>query len=152
MSWSAAPTEAGFSDFVYNQMNVPTAALPTNSPFIGYAFTIAQQIVNQSFSIASPVIFSAMTYNLAASNLVNFAPDQSGQTYFAGLRTQFKILDTGPFGVIATSSDVSTASSYAIPQALQNLTLADLQMLKDPWGRVYLGYAQMFGPSIWGMS
>jgi hypothetical protein len=36
-----------------------------------------------------------------------------------------------------------------VPDFFKDLSLADLQMLQDPWGRRYLMIAQQFG-SLWG--
>jgi len=38
-----------------------------------------------------------------------------------------------------------------VPDFFKDLSLADLQMLQDPWGRRYLMIAQQFG-SLWGLS
>ncbi len=39
-----------------------------------------------------------------------------------------------------------------VQEAAKNFTLANLQNLKTPWGRTYLGFAQAYGPSIIGLS
>ena len=37
-------------------------------------------------------------------------------------------------------------------ESMKGLTLANLQNLKTPWGRMYLSIAQLAGPTIWGLS
>jgi hypothetical protein len=37
------------------------------------------------------------------------------------------------------------------PEVMNNLTFADLQTLKTPWGRIYLGIAQDVG-TLWGVT
>ena len=160
------PTLAGFLSFVRNEMKIPTLALPTSSPFIGYAFANALAIVNPALR-TMPVpqqdaagvalnsggwsIYAIAVYNLAADNLVNYAPDQNGSAYFAKLRKKMNI--TGfVSGVVQSSADESTSVSLVVQEAAKAFTLADIQNLKTPWGRVYLGLAQAYGPSTWGMN
>lgn len=73
------------------------------------------------------------------------------EQFFQRLRQQFKMTQFAP-GVVASSSDVSTAVGLDNPKFLQGLTIEDLQLLKTPYGRAYLGLAQKYGPSIWGLS
>ena len=89
-------------------------------------------------------------YNLAGDLLINYAPDQAGQTFFSDARTKFSI-NTATTGVVSSTSDESTSVSLAIPPAVSNLLLSQLQNTKTPWGRVYLSYAQSSG-SLWGVS
>ena len=50
------------------------------------------------------------------------------------------------------SSDVSTSQSLAQPTWAAGLTIGQLGMMRTPWGREYLSYAQSFGPTIWGVT
>ena len=54
-------------------------------------------------------------------------------------------------GVITGAGDNSTSAQRLVPDFFKDLSLADLQMLQDPWGRRYLMIAQQFG-SLWGLS
>ncbi|HBK2804405.1 TPA: hypothetical protein HHH48_005056, partial [Escherichia coli] len=47
--------------------------------------------------------------------------------------------------------DNSTSAQRLVPDFFKDLSLADLQMLQDPWGRRYLMFAQQFG-SLWGLT
>jgi hypothetical protein len=160
------PTLAGFQNFIKNVMKVPASALPVTSPFIGYAFANALALVNPALRVvcipqfdAAQVelnsggfsIYSEAVYNLAADNLINYAPDQNGSKYFAKLRKQLNI--TGfVSGIVQASADESTSVSLVVQDAAKNFTLANIQNLKTPYGRQYLGWAQSYGPSTWGIS
>jgi len=150
------PTLAGFIAFIANVMAIPTGALPTNSPIIPVAYNIALEFVNSALAavpaIASvPSVYALAVYNLAGDRLVRFAPDIPPQTYFAELR---KSLNLSSFvgGVISSTSDNSTSETLVVPDAMKGLTFADLATLQTPWGRAYLGIAQGFGPTTWGIS
>lgn len=160
------PTLAGFVSFIQNVMQIPASALPTNSPFIAYAFANALAIVNPALqSVAIPQydaagaslntgnwsIYVQCVYNLAADNLINYAPDKPGSTYFAKLRKKLNI-NGFVSGVVQGSSDESTSVNLVVQEAAKAFTLADIQNLKTPWGRTYLGLAQAYGPSTWGMN
>lgn len=144
------PTEVGFLTFIRTQMQINTTVLPDNSPYIHDSYCAARQIVNIAFAQVSCLIYKLMVYNLAGSNLINFAQDVSGQTFFADLRKKWNLLDFVP-GVINSTSDQSTSESLTVPENLTQLTLADLQYLKDPYGRVYLQYAMRYG-TLWGLT
>lgn len=149
------PTIANFLIFIRNVMGINTTVLPDASPSIAYAFNIAMAICNPLFAnIYTPsgsfTLYELAVYNLGGSNLINFAPDQAGQTYFTDLRTT---LDIAGFkaGVVASAADQGTSDALTVPKALEALTLADLQYLKDPYGRQYLALAQKFG-TLWGLT
>lgn len=148
---------AGFVAFVQNVVGINSTILPTTSPTYSYAFLVAISIVNQTFSCAFPQIYDLMVYNLGASNILNYGQDlpgaavyQNGMPYFAFMRQQFGI-NAFVSGVLQSQADASTSSAVAVPEALKNLTLADLQYLKDPYGRQYLAFAQRYG-TMWGMN
>lgn len=137
-------------------MGISTAQLPDNSPWIGYAFGIALQTVNPVLVAVPSVpnvwtIYEVAVYNLGGSNLINYAPDQPGQTFFADARKAWNINGEGPFGVVSAAGDQGTSDSFIVPDAMKGLTLGDLQNLKDPWGRAYLAIAQKTG-TLWGLS
>ena len=163
------PTLAGFLLFIQNVMQIPSVALPTNSPWITYAFNVAMMTVNPQIAIAGcpPVQmvpganwswYALAVYNLAGDRLVNFAPDQAGQTYFSALRAspantqpgQQPGLGLSSFvaGVVTNTSDESTSVGLTVPEQFNRLTVADLQLLKTPWGQAYLGIAQSVGTLV----
>lgn len=160
------PTLAGFQAFIYDIMKVPPKALPSTSPFIKYAFANALAIVNPalrkvcipqkdaagvSLNTGGWTIYAEAVYNLSADLLINYAPDQPGFSYFTKLRRKLNI--TGfVSGIVQASSDESTSVSLVVQEAAKAFTLKDVQNLKTPYGRAYLGLAQSYGPTTWGLT
>jgi hypothetical protein len=152
------PTLAGFQAFITGVMGINALYLPSNSPAIGWAFSMAMMIVNPDLALVAtpsnaPVqtsMYTQAVYNLAADNLINYAQDQTGRTYFADLRTAYGINNFAA-GVVSAASDQGTSSSMVVPDNLHNLTLSQLQNLKTPWGRQYLAFAQTAG-TMWGVA
>jgi hypothetical protein len=150
-----------FLTFIQDGMQIPVSALPTTSPSILMALAIAQSIVNpalqavgphsgNSLGYTGPSVYDLAVYNLAGDNLINFANDQPGQTFFAQSRKDYGI-NSFVAGVIASTADATDSESLATPEAMKNLTLQNLQNLKTPWGRQYLYFAQAYG-TLWGLS
>ena len=160
MAYTPTTYPISFSDWtawVYGNLGIPTGALPSDSPWLQYAYDAAVATVNQYLANVPGPIYLLATYNLAADLLINWAPDQPGIVYpcscsdppasigyFACLRLAWGLNSFTP-GVIASSSDEATSSSYLNPEQLAQLTIDQLQNLKTPYGRVYLGYAQKVG-------
>jgi hypothetical protein len=146
----SGPTLDGFIAFIRGNMQISTAVLPDDDPVIAMAYEVATDIVSQTLRAASQPIYALAVYNLAGSNVINYATDQPGQTYFADAR---KLWNIGAFtpGVVNQAADVSTSVVLTVQKAMENITLADLQYLKDPWGRQYLAFAQKVG-TVWGLT
>lgn len=140
----------GYLAFLRGQVGITPFYLPDDSPIIAVSYAIAKDIVNPAFAQISCIIYDQCVYNLATDTLLNFAQDQSGQTYFADLRAQFHINSFVP-GVITESHDESTGQTLAVPNAIAELSLSNLQNLKTPYGRMYLQYAQQYG-SLWAVA
>ena len=131
-------------------MGITPNVLPDASASVGYAFSVAMALVNPQLNAANPLVYTLAVYNLAGSNLLNWAPDQGGSTYFADIRKTWNMNAMVP-GVINSASDEGTSASMTVGDNLTNLTFNDLQLMKDPYGRQYLAFAQMVG-SLWGLS
>lgn len=129
--------------------STPEAISATNQ-WIVATFQIALRTVNRALAIASE-IYDFAVYNLATDRLVNWAPDIANQTYFSDLRRDMK-LEAPSLGVKTSGSDQGTSSSLLNPEFMRQLTLADLQTLRTPWGREYIGIAQSFGSDVWGLT
>lgn len=142
------PTLAGYIDYLRNIVGISTTYVPNNNPTIEMSYGIAIEIVNIQLADISSNIYTLCVYNLATDNLINFAQDQPGQCYFVDLRASFKINSFVP-GVITESHDESTGQSLLNPEFMKNLTMSNLQMLKTPYGRNYMGLAQSYG-TLWG--
>ncbi len=145
------PNVADYTTFLTNELQIPATALPTNSPWITYAF-------NRGMAFTLPVCtvdagdYVNTVYCCAAHVQLEITPDQPGQTYFAAARSKdgFGLVLTGT-GVSASGSDQGTSSTLVVPESMKRLTFQDLQFAKTPWGRVWLGWGQDFG-SIWGLT
>lgn len=170
------PTLAGFLTFIRDVMGITTTVLPDASPVIPFALSVSLGIVNPALrAIGIPSkdaagvvlntgnfsVFVLAVYNLAGSNLLSYAQDlpgaakvpgsgKPGLAYFAWIRKQWN-LNGFVSGVIQASSDESTSQSMVVQEAAKNFTIANLQQLKDPYGRAYLALAQSYGPSTWGI-
>ena len=164
------PTLGGFITFVQNVIQPPTYFDATTSVYVTYAYNYAYQWVNSQICTVPGLqsswnMYAIAVYNLAADFLINFAQDQlgdpivpntisatspNGLQYWAWLRSKYDVLSFFP-GVIQSSSDEGTSSSYVVPEQFQNFSVADLQSLKTPYGRTYLGIAQSWG-TVWGLS
>ncbi len=151
------PSISGYTAFIRDSMQISTTYLPADSPWIAATYNRASLFVNKqlaaviSINPIYPNLYCEALYNLAGHFLVEWCPDQSGQTYFFDLR---KTLSVGGFvaGVIQSSSDEGTSMSLMVPKAFEEMTMLDLATLKTPWGRYYMACAQQAGPSVWGRS
>lgn len=164
------PTLAGFLVFVRTTMGINTTVLPDDSAVIPMALGVALQIVNQALKavgcgplvagVPQVSIYTLAVYNLAGSNIINYAQDLDGaapvegsvppMAYFAYLRQKWNI-NGFVSGVIQSAGDEGTNESMVVQEAAKNFTLSDLQNLKDPYGRAYLAFAQRYG-TLWGMT
>ena len=157
---SPQPTLEGFTQWIYTFMGIPQAACPPTQEWIAFSFYTAVATVNLWLQRLPGPIYLRAVYNLAGDLLVQSCPDEPGEEYptdnpdglgyFAYLR---KAMDINGFlaGVIESSADESTSQSMKVPDQFSELTIADLQNLKTPWGRAYLGIAQSVGTD-WGIS
>ena len=138
------PTLAGFTAFLRNVAAINTTVLPDSSAVIPMAYSVALDIVNQTLQSAGVNIYTLAVYNLATDNVINYAQDQNGQTFFADLRKSFNTLGFVG-GVIQSSSDEGTSESMIIQEAAALFTMDNLQQLKTPYGRRYMAFAQSYG-------
>jgi hypothetical protein len=171
------PTLAGFLLFIRNVMGITMAVLPDDSPVIPMALAVAMAVVNPALrkvcvpsadaagvalNSGGQTIYGLAVYNLAGSNLLSYAQDlddapvvpgsgDPGLPFFAYARKKWDI-NGFVSGVVQSTSDEGTSVSLVVQEAAKNFTLANLQQLKDPYGRVYLGFAQSYGPTTWGIT
>jgi hypothetical protein len=155
MRSETTPTLPGYRRWIYTIMDVPEIVLPDNSPYIELSYEMSHEIVHLWLDIASPLLYTQAVYNLGGDFLVNITQDNASlpspdNTYWTDLRQQMQINNFVP-GLINATNDEDTSAALLTPLGLQNLTLLDLQTLKTPWGRVYMGIAQSIG-SMWGAS
>lgn len=134
---------------------VPSAAVSDTavgvwSAYLWWSLNQAENTVLPPPPFLVPIIWVLATYNLGLHILIRIAQDSPGQTFFTNLRTQFQI---GSFisGVLANASDEGTGAQLVVAEAFKNLSLANLDCLKTPYGREYLMYIQEYGPTIVGV-
>ena len=126
-------------------------------PSLLMTYCIALDIVNEVLACTSPDLYTLAVYNLGADRLFNFGQDIPNQTFFADKRgNDSKVggmrLQAPSVGVSSSVNDGGTAVGILNPEALKTLTMLDLQTLKTPWGRNYMGIAQNFGNTMWGLT
>jgi hypothetical protein len=160
------PNEPDFETWVYTFMGIPQAALPPGSVYFQYAFCVSMSIVNPQLNVVPGPNYMLAVYNLGGDCLINWTPDQPGvyypsppappggtppnTGYFAYLRAQYNTLGFTP-GIITASNDQGTGQSMQPLDQYRNFTIQNMQQLKTPWGRAYLGWASAVG-TLWGLS
>ena len=144
------PNQADYLLFLRGTVGIKPALLPDNADVITISFQVAMATVNDQLGCASPLMYTYAVYNLAADRLINYAPDLPNQSYFKDLRKDMRI-DQPSVGVVSASADESTSTTLLNPEQMKYFTLRDLQMLKTPYGREYLGLAQSIG-TVWGLT
>ena len=151
------PSLDGYTTWIGDIMGVPDDVMNSAvfDPYIGLSLNMASEIVNMYLDIASALLYTQAVYNLGADIIVNIAQDDPNlpppdNTYWTTLRQSLGVNNFIP-GFINAANDEDTSAALLVPLGLQNLTLADLQNLKTPWGRAYLQIAQSVG-SMWGLT
>lgn len=139
-------TVAGYITFLRNTVGVSSDDLPDDSPDILTTYDAAREYVPCQIIRFAPHLYDLTVYNLGMSFLLNW----SSATYFAKLRDSLK-LNNFTAGVVTAASDETTSTTLLTPDYFKNLSLMDLQMLKDPWGRQALMFMQQLG-DLWGLT
>lgn len=146
------PSFADFVSFVRNDMGISSAVLPDDSTSLVVSFGKAGEFIPSYLACAEIMYsYSDALLNLGGAYLIQSAVDVTGSTFFDDLRAAFKMTGAFRSGVITSSSDNGTAASTSVGSAMQNLSLADLQLLQTPYGRSALAFLQEMG-SGWGIS
>ena len=140
----------GYLAFIRGNMGIPILNLPDASTDIDTSLALAFETVNLQIQQASQLYYDNAVYNVAAHFLIENASDQTGLSYFKDLRKAWNV-NQFVGGVIASTSDESTSESMTLPDFVQKMNLSELDYLKTPYGRAYMGIAQRLGFS-WGMS
>jgi hypothetical protein len=148
---NSAPVQIG-TPYVIGALStglvIPPTVNTTGWTWPSYAMGRAQRLVLNIPAIAG-ADYTLAVYNCATHILLNIAPDTSaiykdGVGFFAYMRNEFDLNEPAS-GVISSSSDQGTSSSFTVPHQFENFTVSDLDFFRTPWGRFYIGYAQDFG-------
>lgn len=143
------PTFDGFVVFIRSVVGIPETAITDDSPWLQASYVAGLELVTTEQGLGSlPLIYTTTVYNAGASILINHAMDALPSTYFKDLR---KSLGVGKSvnGLMTSASDQGTSGSTVIGEAMSNLTLADLMMMQDPYGRQVVAVLMELGP-LWG--
>ena len=145
-----SPSLAGFTTFCRTVAGINSTVMPDNDPGFLDAFTYAQEWVPCELVCESGLLYTACVYNLGVSLILAYQPDQSGQTFFKDLRTAYKI-NNFVAGVVSASSDETTSATLTVGTQLSNLSLFDMQVMADPFGRRAMAIMGELG-GLWGLS
>lgn len=146
----STPNLADFTTYVQNQ-GVKTTYLPTNSPYLTWAFNAGVNTTLVPPADMPAILYVLACYNYGMHTLLMIAQDQSGQTFFADQRKAYGLLSFTA-GAVITSTDNATSQTLSEPEFLKGFLVGNLSLLKTPWGREYLDYAQQYGPTVVGIS
>jgi hypothetical protein len=138
-----------------------TSGLVTATTTAALGFSIGQTFNTQIVG-AAPMAYNGewqatatgsniFTYAMPTNPGAATAPGLFNLAFFANLRQQFNLLGFVA-GVVQTTTDQGTSSGLVVPDFFKNLTFSDLDLLKTPWGRNYLAYAQKAGPTVFGLT
>lgn len=145
---SPCPNATDFNTMLTTEIGLTSPTLTAAAVQVTAALAYAVNWAYLQLNCVNNPIYLRAVYCLASDRLINIGQDPGG--VFAGLRSQFTVTSFVA-GVISASADENTSQSIDVPGSLEQLTVADLQNLKTPWGREYLGYAQQGAP-IWGLT
>lgn len=121
------------SGTIATQQTLTSAGLQPNTLIIGGASLAWTVNPSQTIgSVGSPILIT------------------SAFTYFSSLRASWQINQFVP-GVIASTGDEGTNTSFKNPEVMDRLKFSDLSYIKSPFGRKYLAIADRIG-SPFGMS
>jgi hypothetical protein len=142
------PNLADFTAFCYAQ-GVPAADLPSNSDWLAWGFGYASNIALVPPSNMPAILYVMAVYQLGMHWLIKWAQDIPPYSFFLNARKLYGMAN-GAFtpGIVNSTSDQGTSTGLAVPQAIQNLTLQGLDLMRTPWGLAYLEYAQAYGPNV----
>lgn len=145
------PALSGFTTFCRNVAGINTDVMPDGDPGFQDALTFALAWVPLQMQCMSGLLYTSCVYNMGVSLLVNYQPDQDGQTFFKNLQSTWKVSNFVP-GVVTTTSDNGTATGLTVGAQLANASLFDLQTMADPFGRRAMAILGELGPTAWGLS
>jgi len=144
------PTLLGFIAFCRTVVGIPEAVMADDDAGFQVALDYSIEWIPLNLNVYSKSLYTAAVYNWGASNLIQYQQDPSGQVFFTNARNSFGVSNFMA-GVISSASNEATSQSMTIGKGLQDLSLIDLQRVKDPYGRQALAILQQLG-TLWGLS
>lgn len=143
------PTFDGYTRFVRGVMGIPDTVISDDDPTLECCFQSALELIPKPLGLEClPIIFTNTVYNAGGSLLLRYAIDTPPSTYFADMRKNLG-LNNAVYGLVNSAADQGTSGSMTISDALSNLSLADLMLMQDPYGRAVVAVLMEMGP-LWG--
>ena len=143
------PNLTDFYTFVTGQ-GVPTTSISSTSEYLSWSLAYGENIALYPPGNMPSILYVMAVYNLGLHHLLKVAQDVSG-TFFTDSRATFGLLAFSA-GPVISAEDGTTNDTLQPAEWMKTMTLQSLGLLKTPWGRAYLEYAQSYGPNIVGVS
>lgn len=143
------PNLTDFTTYATNQ-GVVASYTTSSSEYFDWAFNRAMNQALCAPTLAS-IEYVLAVYNLGTDRFVRLAMDDGQGTFYQTQRATYNILDFRP-GVVMASGDGPTSQTLVVPDWYKELPMWGQELLKTPWGREYVSYAQMYGPYVVGVS
>lgn len=143
------PNLVDFTTYATNQ-GVVAPYTASDSEYFQWAFNRALNQALEAPCMAS-IEYILAVYNLGTDRFVRLAMDDGLGTFYQVQRGTFNILDFRP-GVVMASGDGPTSQTLVVPDWYKDLPMWAQELLKTPWGREYISWAQMYGPYAIGVS
>lgn len=96
-------------------------------------------------------LYTLAVYNNGADRFIRLAQDNGQGTFYKAQRDSFGVFQFKP-GVVMASGDEGTSNTLVVPDWYRAIPMGVQEQLKTPWGRMYIAYAQMYGPYVVGAS
>lgn len=144
------PTLAGFITFCRNIVGISQAIMPDDDDGFEQALEYSKLWIPLNLTVYSPALYTNAVYNWGASYLIQYQQDQTGQVFFTNARSAFGISNFMA-GVINSAHNEATSQSMTVGKGLSDMSLTDLQRVKDPYGRAALAILQDLS-TLWGLS
>ncbi len=148
------PTTPNLTDFLTfaQAQGVPSGDVPTAGDNVfqpQWALDDAlDRVIGQNMLASEATMrYVLAVYNLALHIWITQGDDLTGETFFTDTRTAMNLLSFLG-GVILASGDGPTSQTIAVPEQLKGISIDDLELIKTPWGRRYMGYKQMYGRNV----
>ena len=152
MAWTdpTVPNLTDFTTYATNQ-GVVASYTTSTSEYFDWAFNWAMSDAMTCGGNMPSIQYVRAVYNLGVDRFIRIAQDGTSGTFYQDQRAQFGILVFKP-GVVMATGDQGTSDTLVVPDWYRNIPMNTQQLLKTPWGREYIGYAQMYGPYVVGVS
>lgn len=143
------PDLADFTSYCQAQGIVAAYTLTTDPTFAAaYDWAIDDALTCPNMP---GTLYTFAVYNFGADRFIRIAQDNGLGTFYADQRSTYNVFDFRP-GVVMASGQGPTSQTLVVPEWYRELPLSGQELLKTPWGRQYLSYAQMYGPNVVGVS